>query len=75
LGAISFSGDVTSGNVLLTGVELMIGPDNCLWQMAHTIQGSLASGTLSYFYAETLLGPQPGCWSPCTETGVVDVAW
>ncbi len=75
LGAISFSGSVTSGNVLLTGTEQMIGPDNCLWQMDHTIQGSLASGTLSYFYAETLLSPPPGCWSPCTETGVVDVAW
>jgi hypothetical protein len=75
LGAISFTGNVTNGNVLLTGTQQMIGPDNCLWKMDHAIQGSLPSGTLTYTYQETLLSPPPGCWSPCSEIGTVAVTW
>jgi hypothetical protein len=75
LGSIAFSGSVTNGQVMLTGTEQLIGPDNCLWQMDHEIQGSITSGTLSYAYWETLLSPPPGCWSPCTEVGTVAVQW
>ncbi|RLB54267.1 MAG: hypothetical protein DRI90_20400 [Deltaproteobacteria bacterium] len=75
LGSISFTGAVNNGQVLLTGTEQLIGPDNCLWQMDHEIQGSISSGTLSYSYWETLLSPPPGCWSPCTEVGAVAVQW
>lgn len=76
LGSISFTGSVTNGQVLLTGTEQIIGPDNCLWQMDHTIQGAISSGMLSYSYGETLLTNPPfGCWMPCTEVGDVEVQW
>ena len=75
LSAISFTGSVTGGQVLLTGTEQMIGPDNCMWQMDHAIQGSLPSGMLTYTYQETLLDPPQNCWSPCSEVGTVDVTW
>jgi hypothetical protein len=75
LGGIPFSGWVTDGQVLLTGMQQLIGPDACLWQMDHTIQGWLPSGTLNYSYEETLLDNYPWCWLPCTEVGTVDVQW
>lgn len=75
LGGIPFTGSVTNGQVLLTGTAQMIGPDGCLWQFDHTIEGTISSGQLFYFYEETLLSPPPGCWFPCTETGTVQVEW
>ncbi|MEQ9322739.1 MAG: hypothetical protein RIF41_26470 [Polyangiaceae bacterium] len=77
LDAVSFSGTVSSnGQVALFGSEQVIGPDNCLWQLDHSITGSLPSGTVQYFYEETLLTmPQGNCWFPCTETGTVDIDW
>ncbi len=76
LGSISFSGSVTNGTVSLFGTAQFVGPDGCLWQADHFIDGSIPAGTISYFYQETLLTQPPfGCWSPCTETGTVDIDW
>lgn len=76
LGAITFSGSVTNGEVSLFGTIDFLGPDNCLWRADHFISGSIPAGTVSYFYEETLLTqPGNGCWSPCTETGTVDINW
>ncbi|MFO0549493.1 MAG: MopE-related protein [Polyangiaceae bacterium] len=76
LGSVSFSGSVVDGNVSLQGTVQFQGPDGCFWQADHFISGSIPAGTVQYFYQETLL-TQPGfnCWSPCTETGVVDIDW
>ena len=66
---------VVTGSVPF-GSEQVIGPDNCLWQIDHSITGSLPSGTVQYFYNETLLTmPQGNCWFPCTETGTVAIDW
>jgi hypothetical protein len=76
LGSITFTGSVTNGNVSLFGTVQFTGPDGCLWQADHFIEGSIPAGTVSYFYSETLLTmPQGDCWSPCTETGTVDINW
>jgi len=75
LGSIVFTGSVTNGQVWLTGTQQLIGPDDCLWQTDHYIQGSLSTGTLTYSYYETLLDTGPACWNPCTEVGTVDVQW
>ncbi len=76
---VQLSGSVTpNGIVSLTGfVEFISSLDGCLWRIDHFIDGSIPSGTVQYFYAETLLEPPPavGCWSPCTETGTVDIHW
>jgi hypothetical protein len=76
LGSIPFSGSVANGFVSLSGTVVITGPDGCLWQTNHFIDGSISSGSLTYFYEEILLSPNPGnCWQPCTETGVVEVDW
>jgi hypothetical protein len=76
LGAIEFTGSVQDGVVSLFGTAQLIGPDGCLWQTDHFIDGTIASGTVQYFYDEILLTEPPdGCWSPCTETGTVDIDW
>lgn len=76
LDSIDFTGSVTDGQVFLSATVQVIGPDGCLWQNDHTISGSIPAGTVSYFYQETLLtSPGFNCWSPCTETGVVDIQW
>ena len=76
LGNIFFSGSVTDGIVALSGSEQVTGPGGCLWINDHFINGSIPGGTVQYSYQETLLPNQgPGCWSPCTETGTVDVIW
>jgi len=77
LGTVTFSGTVTAdGQVSLHGTEQIIGPDDCLWKLDHSITGSLPGGTVQYFYEETLLTmPQGDCWFPCTETGTVDIDW
>jgi hypothetical protein len=76
LGEIQFTGSVVDGWVTLDGVATVVGPDNCLWQTSHHIDGQVSSGVLSYFYEELLLTPEwPGCWMPCTETGDVAVTW
>jgi hypothetical protein len=76
LGNIAFSGTVSDGNVQLSGTEQIVGPDGCTWRNDHFISGSIPNGTLEYFYQETLLTmPGFGCWSPCTETGTVDIDW
>jgi hypothetical protein len=77
LGEIAFSGSAKNGYVVLDGVAQVIGPDGCLWQNSHHIEGTLTPGPLSYSYDELLLDPmgQEGCWSPCTETGTVEIEW
>ena len=76
LGGVPFTGTVTNGNVSLSGSVVFVGPDGCTWQADHSITGWIPSGTLTYFYDETLLTTPPGnCWSPCTETGTVDIDW
>lgn len=77
LGGIPFSGSVTTdGKVSLSGVVELVGPDGCLWHIDHKIAGSVPAGTVTYSYAETLLTqPGFGCWSPCTETGIVKIDW
>jgi hypothetical protein len=77
LGDIVFTGSATNGVVSLDGVATLIGPDGCLWQDSHHIEGSLSDGQLSYSYDEQMIDPmgQPSCWSPCTETGTVQITW
>jgi hypothetical protein len=76
LGEISFTGQVTNGNVALFGSIEFVGPDGCDWRADHSITGSIPAGTVQYFYEETLLTmPQGDCWFPCTETGTVDIDW
>ena len=79
LGGISFAGSVKDGQVSLEGSQILgpgQTPDGCTWKMGHTIQGSVSSGTLAYSYTETLLtGGGVFCWSPCTESGTVQVQW
>ncbi len=75
LGQITFTGSVTNGEVFLSGTEQVIGPDGCLWQNDHYITGQIPAGVLTYSYQETLLGQGGGCWSPCTETGTVEITW
>jgi hypothetical protein len=75
LGSVTFSGSVNGGIVSLDGIVNFTGPDGCLWQAAHHISGAIASGQLSYAYAEKLLNPMPGCWNPCTEVGTVKITW
>lgn len=75
---VFLSGSVTpNGVVSLTGfVEFIAEFDGCFWRVDHFIDGSIPSGTVQYFYQETLLTPQPNaCWSPCTENGTVDIHW
>ncbi|MGC4094605.1 MAG: MopE-related protein [Polyangiaceae bacterium] len=78
LGGVSFTGSVKGGQVSLTGTQVF-GPgqtqDGCTWQMTHTIQGNVSSGSLAYFYSEALVGGGGACWSPCTESGTVKVQW
>ncbi|HHH27718.1 MAG TPA: hypothetical protein ENK57_05150 [Polyangiaceae bacterium] len=50
---------VVTGSVPF-GSEQVIGPDNCLWQIDHSITGSLPSGTVQYFYNETAPHDAPG---------------
>ena len=75
LGSIQFSGSVVNGVVSLDGVAFVTGPDGCLWQTSHHIGGNIASGQLSYSYAEAVVNPQPFCWQPCTEVGTVEIQW
>ena len=75
LGGIPFTGSVDNGYVTLSGTDQQIGPDGCLWQLDHTIDGWIPSGTVEYSYFETLLDNWPWCWSPCTEVGTVDIHW
>jgi hypothetical protein len=75
LGTIAFTGSVSNGEVFLSGTAQVIGPDQCLWQNDHFITGSIPAGVLSYFYEETLLTQGQDCWSPCTETGTVEITW
>ena len=76
LGEIDFTGSVVDGFVTLDGVAVLIGPDECLWKTSHHIEGVVASGELSYFYAEELLTTDwPLCWTACTEYGDVTVEW
>lgn len=75
LGSVTFSGTVKNGFVDLSGTVQIIGPDGCLWQTNHFIKGDIPSGTLAYSYEEFVVNPQPFCWSPCTETGSVDIQW
>jgi hypothetical protein len=76
LDGVPFSGQVANGEVFLFGANEFVGPDGCDWRAEHTIQGSIPSGTVSYFYDEILLTtPQGDCWFPCTETGTVEIEW
>ncbi|MFT3765958.1 MAG: MopE-related protein [Minicystis sp.] len=75
LGTVPFSGAVNNSMVLLTGTSTFTGPDGCLWQADHKIQGNISSGQLTYSYSEHVVNPKPGCWQPCTETGTVQIQW
>jgi len=78
LGGVQFSGSVNNGFVSLDGVAVVTGPDGCQWETDHHIQGNIPSGTLSYGYQEHVVSagnPPKMCWSPCTETGSVDIQW
>lgn len=46
--------------------------DGCTWSTAQRISGSVASGTLTFEYAEA---PTSGtnCASPCSATGIIEV--
>jgi len=77
LGSVSFTGSVTNGEVTLTG-QRIIGanesPDGCIWRTDHFIGGNVATGALSYSYTENFIAGTD-CWSPCTETGTIEIQW
>ncbi len=78
LGGISFTGTVTDNGVSLDGFATIFPPqtpDGCTWQDHHHIEGTITSGMLTYSYSEMVIAKPPGttCWSPCTETGTVQI--
>ncbi|NUP06697.1 MAG: hypothetical protein HOW73_11645 [Polyangiaceae bacterium] len=77
LGTVQFTGDVQNGFLSLEGIVDLVGPDGCNWRTIHHINGFIPNGALSYSYSEVLLDQPPPifCWSPCTETGDVDIQW
>lgn len=77
LGEIGFSGSVENDHVVLTGTLYIFpdrSPDGCTWRTDHTIEGDLSSGQLTYSYSENFVSGI-NCWSPCTETGRIQVRW
>jgi hypothetical protein len=76
LGGVAFTGSVTDNYVKLDADVILspaMSPDhNCTWDLHHHIEGSIASGTVTYSYSEMVVSGT-GCWSPCTETGTVTV--
>ena len=77
LGTISFTGFVQGGEVSLSGIEIITpdrSPDGCTWQTNHQISGNVSTGELTYSYSEFFLSGVD-CWSPCTETGTVQIQW
>jgi hypothetical protein len=75
LGSVFFTGSVMGGMVSLDGTATVTGPDGCLWQTNHHIEGNITTGQLTYKYSEMVIMPKPGCWQPCTETGTVKINW
>jgi hypothetical protein len=77
LGEVAFTGGVQNGQVSLGGTVVISAdrsPDGCVWETKHQISGSVGSGTLTYSYSEMwITGTE--CWSPCTETGTVEIKW
>ena len=77
LGSVALTGSVVNGFVSLDG-NVTLGPsqtpDGCTWTTTHHIEGSISSGRLEYSYGEIYVSGF-NCWSPCTETGVVEVQW
>jgi hypothetical protein len=81
LGTIEFTGTVTNNYVTLDAITT-IGPpetpDDCTWQDHHHIEGDIHSLTLTYSYSEKVILKPSGvlsCWSPCTETGTVQISF
>lgn len=77
LGSVAFSGSVQDGYVSLLGTQIIgpeASPDGCVWEMTHTITGTVSSGALSYAYTETFIQGF-NCWYPCTESGTIQVKW
>jgi hypothetical protein len=79
LGGIDFTGTVTNNHVSLDAITT-IGPpqtpDGCTWQDHHHIEGDIQSLTLTYSYSEMVIEKPAGpCWSPCTETGTVQISF
>src|SRR5262249_23726628 len=78
LGSISFSGSVQAGMVSLEGKAQIVGPDNCLWETNHYIEGHISPGSLTYVYSEIIVAPRGSlapCWQPCTESGTITIHW
>jgi hypothetical protein len=77
LGSVTFTGSVVNGNVSLSGISFFPDPVGCSWQATHTITGWIPSGQLSYGYVEKMINNNghPQCYSPCTESGAVQVTW
>lgn len=76
IGSILFSGTAQNNQVNLTGTARDVGPDGCVWEFNHRIQGSLPSGQLTYSYSERVVESNGRrCWQPCTEVGTVEVHW
>ena len=75
LGSIAFSGTVQQGFLSLDGVMFVTGPDGCVWQTDHHIEGFLPNGQLTYSYSEFVSVSDGSCWQPCTEIGDVEVEW
>jgi Putative metal-binding motif len=80
LGGISFTGSVTNNVVTLIGTQIIPptqSPDGCTWENTHEIHGTLSSGTVAYSYSEMVIvhPPNKTCWSPCTESGTVQINW
>ncbi len=78
LGNITFDGSVTDNYVTLDGYVTISPPetpDGCTWQDHHHIEGLIQSLSLAYTYHEMVIASPPGasCWSPCTETGSVQI--
>jgi hypothetical protein len=47
--------------------------DDCAWQSAQRLRGTLAAGQLHYTYGEAPKSGQGGCWPPCNTSATVRV--
>lgn len=74
IGSILFTGTSQNNRVVLTGTARDVGPDRCIWEFSHRIEGNLPSGQLTYSYSERVVSGSR-CWQPCTEIGTVEVHW
>ena len=72
-GSRSFAGAVVGGAIMVCTGTQFDWSDGCVWTSAQTVQGDVASGTLSFDYVEAPKPGQSSCAAPCTAHGTIAV--